>query len=240
MYLLIEGLRFWCKSMKGGSESGHPMLWNYGQSGTITFKQGVMLWTFTNQVITWFVGFYQLWSILSLSLENPHVTFNPLTHSVVRIIQEPPYIISIIVLSTNKIVTCCLWSVYIAHVYTIMSPALSRSILPSLMTLYPHPSLNLCCLSCDLSQSWISHWHIMSTLFILGSWVIISCIHTQPPLTKISDYQTINLSICLCCTFTTLLVEYGFFPTVPSQPNLAVLINFLKLYYAFLSRVLML
>ena len=58
------------------------------------------------------------------------------------------------------------------------------------------------------------------------------CSVLQPPLTDMLDYQTIDLPTCSCQSFATILVENGFFPTAPSQANLAISIDFLEFYYA--------
>jgi len=63
------------------------------------------------------------------------------------------------------------------------------------------------------------------------------CVYnTLPPLTQLLDYQTIELPTCSCCSFATILVEHGFFPTAPSQPNLAISIDFLEFYYALFEQ----
>jgi hypothetical protein len=50
------------------------------------------------------------------------------------------------------------------------------------------------------------------------------------------DYQTIDLPTCGCRPFATILVEHGFFPTAPSQPNLAISIDFLEFYYTLFEQ----
>ena len=62
------------------------------------------------------------------------------------------------------------------------------------------------------------------------------CSVLRPPLTGMLDYQTIDLPTCSCRSFATILVENGFFPTAPSQPNLAISIDFLEFYYALFEQ----
>jgi hypothetical protein len=50
------------------------------------------------------------------------------------------------------------------------------------------------------------------------------------------DYETIDLPSCSCRPFTSVLVEHGFFPTAPTQPHLAISINFLEFYYALFEQ----
>lgn len=51
-----------------------------------------------------------------------------------------------------------------------------------------------------------------------------------------TDYQSIDLPMCQCRPFAELLIERGFFPTAPSQPNLAISIDFLELYCALFEQ----
>jgi hypothetical protein len=46
----------------------------------------------------------------------------------------------------------------------------------------------------------------------------------------------IDLPTCSCRPFITVLVENGFFPTAPTQPNLAISIDFLEFYYALFEK----
>ena len=61
------------------------------------------------------------------------------------------------------------------------------------------------------------------------------CIHSIRHvhiLNKYLDYETINLLMCKCTPFTARLIQQGFFPTAPSQPNLTISILFLEFYRA--------
>ena len=51
-----------------------------------------------------------------------------------------------------------------------------------------------------------------------------------------SDYKTVDLPACTCRPLATILVENGLFPAAPSQPNLAISINFLEFYYALFEQ----
>jgi hypothetical protein len=50
------------------------------------------------------------------------------------------------------------------------------------------------------------------------------------------DYEIIDMPSCSCRSFASILVEHGFFPTAPTQPHLAVSINFLEFYYALFEQ----
>ena len=39
-----------------------------------------------------------------------------------------------------------------------------------------------------------------------------------------------DIPTCTCWTLPQILVEHGFFPTAPSQPHVAISINFLEFY----------
>ena len=61
------------------------------------------------------------------------------------------------------------------------------------------------------------------------------CIHSIRHvhiLNKYLDYETINLPMCKCTPFAVWLIQQGFFPTAPSQPNLTISILFLEFYRA--------
>jgi hypothetical protein len=50
------------------------------------------------------------------------------------------------------------------------------------------------------------------------------------------DYETIDLPSCSCRPSASILVEHGFFPTAPTQPHLAISIDFLEFYYALFEQ----
>lgn len=47
-----------------------------------------------------------------------------------------------------------------------------------------------------------------------------------------TDQDTVDIPACACQSLPQVLVERGFFPTAPSQPRLAVSIDFLEFYNA--------
>jgi hypothetical protein len=67
--------------------------------------------------------------------------------------------------------------------------------------------------------------------YLIVSFDISSPPSCDGPLAYI-DFQSIEVFGCECSTIAQVLVHFGFFPIVPSQPRIAVLIDLLSFYCA--------